>query len=378
MNFVQICNLIIDGIRRLLPANWADSLFLSRTVSQWLAAVLITALAFFLRRLFARIIIFILANLRWQNEKLGAKSFQRLHKSLQWLLPLLAFRFALIQILEISAESGKAVDILLQFLFIIILLLFCDALLQILLGWLQTKNPGKLTDTVYLFYQQIIRIFLIALGIIMSLSLFGFNVTGIVTGLGIGGLAISLAAKESLTNLFAGITIISDQMFELGDLVKGPDFVGVVEFIGLRSSRLRSHEQTVFIVPNSKLTDNVLENLNKMKKRRLRLQFIFPLDAETEKIKLISSELGQYLDSRPNKTPDPYYLGLESVAEKGISLLLQYYISDLAFPSFIAERDALINFFLELLERNNLKLSASQIKILTNDDIIPADKDNKN
>jgi len=319
--------------------------------------------------LFARAIIFGLGNIRWQGKKLGNERFQRLALTLEWILPVLGLRYALIYALDLGSKANIAIDILLRIFFVVLILLLCDTFLQLLLRWLEIKNPTKLTETVQLFYLQIIRIFLIILGIIMILSLLGLNVSGIVTGLGIGGLAVSLAAKDTLTNLFAGIAIMSDKMFELGDLIQGPDFEGTVEFIGLRSSRVRSYDQTEYIVPNSKLTDNVVVNLSHMLKRRLRLSITLPSYVSREQVDKLKHELRQFIESRKGATADKPYIALESLANNNLTLMLQYYLIALDFRSFVTERDELLSFVWDMLERENLRVPRSQVHLLHNENV---------
>jgi len=199
MNNLVFSCLFVDGAGALLPKSWSDPLILSRSPAQWLTAFVIVLAAFVLRKPFAKLIVLLLAQLRWQGKKLGTERFNKLISTLKWILPLLGLRYALICVLDLSNNTGRALDILLQIFFIVIILLLADTALQLLFRWLELRNPDKMTETVQLFYLQILRIFLIILGIIMVLSLFGLNVSGIVTGLGIGRLS-SLTGSSGHTD----------------------------------------------------------------------------------------------------------------------------------------------------------------------------------
>ncbi len=91
------------------------------------------------------------------------------------------------------------------------------------------------------------------LGLFMILKVWGFDISSLLTGIGIGGLAISLAAQETFANLIGGITIMADRAFEIGDYISTPDIDGVVETIGFRSSRIRTLTQAVVTVPKRQI-----------------------------------------------------------------------------------------------------------------------------
>lgn len=102
-------------------------------------------------------------------------------------------------------------------------------------------------------------------------SVFHVNIPALITGLGIGGVAIALAAKESVENFFAAFTLLSDKPFQTGDTIKMGDLEGVIESIGFRSTRLRNADGSVFVVPNKNLVSQTLENLTQRDVRRVRV-----------------------------------------------------------------------------------------------------------
>ncbi|NLK01954.1 MAG: mechanosensitive ion channel family protein [Clostridiaceae bacterium] len=365
---------IVDGLGKILPASWSEPSILSRSAVQWLTALCMVVLAFVLRKVFASLVILLLSKIRWLGGQLGRERFQKLKSTLSWILPAIGLRCALIYVLDLSGgQADSATSILLQIIFILIILLLFDTALQILFRWLEARNPLKMTEAVQQFYLQIIRIFLVILGLIMILSAFGLNVSGIVTGLGIGGLAVSLAAKDTLTNLFAGMTIISDHMFELGDLIQGPDFEGTVEYIGLRSSRLRGLDQTEFIVPNAWLANNVVINVSNMTKRRLRLLLTLPSYATLDQVDRLKDKLETYIRDRQGITEDPPLLVLESLANNNLSLMILYFLHDPDFGAFCQERDEVLRFVWNMLEEENLRLPRSQIQLLSDNAFLNSD-----
>jgi MscS family membrane protein len=104
-------------------------------------------------------------------------------------------------------------------------------------------------------------ILLVTMAVLLVLQNAGFNVAGLLAGLGIGGLAVALAAKETLANFFGSISLLMDRTFQVGDTIKQGDVQGVVEKIGLRSTRVRTKEDYVVSIPNQLLTNSPVTNM---------------------------------------------------------------------------------------------------------------------
>ncbi len=136
---------------------------------------------------------------------------------------------------------------------------------------------------------------------------FGFNVTGILASLGIGGLAIALGAQKSLENLFAGLSLISDQPVRVGDFCRFGDSLGTVEDIGLRSTKIRTLDRSVMAVPNSQFAEMHLDNLSR--RDRIRLNMLLGLRYETSADQLRHVLLGvrRMLISHPKVDLEPFW-----------------------------------------------------------------------
>ena len=105
------------------------------------------------------------------------------------------------------------------------------------------------------------KVIVAALALMVALSQLGYPVTTVIAGLGIGGVALALAAQKTVENLFGSISILVDQPFKVGDTIRVDSIEGAVETIGLRSTRIRTVERTLVIIPNGKLADMRIESL---------------------------------------------------------------------------------------------------------------------
>lgn len=131
------------------------------------------------------------------------------------------------------------------------------------------KTESTLDDQLVPLLVKSLRILVVTVGILFILQNFGYNVTSLLAGLGIGGLAFALAAQNTVSNLFGSITIFSDKPFQLGDWIQVGDIEGTVEDVGFRTTRVRRFDQALVTVPNSQFINTGVVNYSAMKKRRI-------------------------------------------------------------------------------------------------------------
>jgi MscS family membrane protein len=139
---------------------------------------------------------------------------------------------------------------------------FFDSIIEHYLVPYTEKTPSDLDDMLVPILHSAVKVVIICIVAIMILSDFGFNVMGLVAGLGIGGLAFAFAAKDLVSNIFGGVSVIADKPFKIGDMVKFDNRQGIVREIGIRTTRLETVDGTTLIIPNAKFTDGIIENLS--------------------------------------------------------------------------------------------------------------------
>jgi MscS family membrane protein len=125
----------------------------------------------------------------------------------------------------------------------------------------------------------------------VALSELGYPVTTVIAGLGIGGVALALAAQKTVENLFGSVSILADQPFGVGDTIKVDGVEGTVEQIGLRSTRMRTVERTLVIIPNGKLADMRIESLGPRDRIRFSAKIGLARDTEASTIEAVVAAL---------------------------------------------------------------------------------------
>lgn len=136
------------------------------------------------------------------------------------------------------------------------------------------------------------------LGIVFLINNLGYDITSVITGLGIGGIAIALAAQTILGDLFNYFVIFFDKPFEMGDFIIVDDKMGTVEYIGVKSTRLRTLSGEQLICSNTNLTNARIHNYKRMEKRRIIFSIRLTFDSNSDKIKAIPAEIKKIIESQ--------------------------------------------------------------------------------
>jgi MscS family membrane protein len=152
-------------------------------------------------------------------------------------------------------------------------------------GEFVSRSPNKMVDSLVPFTTKILKTIVVVLGVLIVLQSFGLNVMSLLAGLGLGGLALALAAQDTAANLFGSVTILIDSPCKIGDWVKVKDIEGTVEEIGFRSTRIRTFYNSVITIPNATMAKETIDNLGLRPARRTRQ--ILGLVYETDPAKII-------------------------------------------------------------------------------------------
>ncbi len=166
---------------------------------------------------------------------------------------------------------------------------------------------------------------LFAIAVVLILSNLGVNVTGLVAGLGIGGIAIGLAAQGIFRDLFAALSILLDRPFRLGDTIKFGDATGKVENIGLKTTRIRSLDGEQIIMSNDKLLDQQIRNLHGISERRVVLKLPLAYDNDPEDINVLPDRLKALVEATEHCRFD--HAWLDSFAAKGSALEVMFHVT---------------------------------------------------
>jgi small-conductance mechanosensitive channel len=203
-----------------------------------------------------------------------------------WFLVVLALYFG--STLLHFPEYAPRIRQLLVLSFLMQMGIWFVALMNSALGqWLESRNQDPSIATAMVAIRFVGKLLIWAIVALLMLDNMGVQVGSLVAGLGVGGIAVALAVQRVLGDLLASISIVMDKPFEVGDTIMVGDMVGMVENVGLKTTRLRATSGEQLIISNSDLLSTRIRNMKRMKERRVVLTFSVAYQTATEKVALI-------------------------------------------------------------------------------------------
>lgn len=200
-------------------------------------------------------------------------------------------------------------------------------------------TESKHDDQLIPFAVEITKVVVAIFGFFIVLgTVFSLNVGSLVAGLGIGGLAVALAAKESLENLFASFTIFLDKPFVVGDLVQVGEIIGTVEKVGFRSTRIRTLERSYLTLPNKKMVDTELDNLSLRTFRRGKFNVGVTYDTTGEQIKAITKDIKEFLDKNPRTNQEGRARFVE-FGDSSLNIMVEYFVDTMDYEVYLDTRE---------------------------------------
>lgn len=215
------------------------------------------------------------------------------------------------------------------------------------LSLLTDKTDNQLDDQLVPLFRKTLRFFVIIMGVIAILQNNGYNVASLIAGLGIGGLAVALAARETLANFFGSITILMDRPFKMGDWIKVGDVEGTVEEVGFRSTRVRTFYNSLVSVPNSNLANTDIDNLGLRKYRRLKTVLNLTYSTSPEQMEAFVEGIKAIVKANKHFRQDSYEVHFNSFGAHSLDVLVYVFFD---VPDWSTELQQRHNFLLEVLK----------------------------
>lgn len=214
------------------------------------------------------------------------------------------------------------------------------------------KTLSKMDDQLVPFLKDFVKVFVVLISFFVVLgSAFQVDVTKLLAGLGVGGLALAFAAKESIENLLASFTIFLDQPFVVGDLVQVGEITGVVEKIGFRSTRIRTLEKSFVTLPNKHMIDKPLDNLTLRTFRRARFDVNLTYETTSDQIRQITAEIQQYINDHPRTNQDGK-IAFTALSAYSKDIMIQYFVDTMDWIEYVDVKEEINYKIVEIVEKN--------------------------
>jgi len=213
-------------------------------------------------------------------------------------------------------------------------------------------DPG--TRTVIL---KAIRIIIYIIAAFMVISELGYDISGFITSLGIGGVVITLAAQDTAKSLIGGALIILDKPFKVGDYIKVGTFEGTVEEITFRSTNIRTLDNSVLHIPNSEMSISAIINFSEMEKRRYFSRLTLELNTKLENVEIVRNQIFEMLQSREDIIQGSVTVKFESISANGMDLLIIGYINEIDYGKFLEIKEQINYSIMSILQNQGVELA---------------------
>jgi MscS family membrane protein len=211
---------------------------------------------------------------------------------------------------------------------------------------------GKASRELASFLIKITKVFIITVGIVALLQDWGINVTGFLASLGLGGLAFALAAKDTAANIFGGIAILTDNIFKIGEWVKIGSAEGIVEDIGMRTTKIRAFDKRLIVVPNSVIANSNVENFSRRDRRRIMMRLGLTYDTSLETMQKILNELRNMLLEHPKIHNEPILIYFDEYQDSSLSLFCYFFTKTAVWDEYLKIREEINMKIKDIVEKN--------------------------
>jgi MscS family membrane protein len=272
-----------------------------------------------------------------QNERLSdflkVLLEEPLHRPVAWVVALLFFSFAF-DVLEFHGGITKFIVTITQIAVMVFAIRIGYIVVDAIGKFLQfyalkgsgLANSNAMDAQLTKFATQTLKVVIIILGVLVALQTVGVNVASVLAGLGLGGLALALAAQETVANFFGSVMIILDKPFKKGDHIKVGDTEGFVEEVGFRSTRIRTFYNSLITIPNATMAKEKIDNLGERPSRRIRHTIGIECETPLEKIKTFTDQIRQSLIRHNMIEKETIVVNFTAIGDFDLKILINFYI----------------------------------------------------
>jgi MscS family membrane protein len=210
--------------------------------------------------------------------------------------------------------------------------------LEIYLKRFTATTESKLDDQLVPIVQKACRVIIFLIAFVMIIQNLGYSVGSLLAGLGLGGLAFALAAKDSLANMFGSVTIFTDRPFQVGDWVKVSGAEGTVEDVGFRSTRIRTFEKTLVTIPNSQISGSPIENMDARPIRRIKINIGVTYDTSADQMEEALEAIRAILRSHEGVNQDYWLVYFTDFGPSSLDIFVYYFSESKVWAEYLEVR----------------------------------------
>lgn len=286
-----------------------------------------------------------------------------LFKPLIWYLKIVGIYLALLFI----KPSTKNLEIINKIFKICTILFVCKTISSYLhssngvLGRISSKfNKDNKTSSLIV---NIIVFLIYFIGIALILSEIGYDISSLITGLGISGVIIALAAQDTAKNLFGGMIIIFDKPFSIGDWIQTSSEEGIVEDLTFRSTRIRTFKDSLITIPNSTITNDSVINWSRMNKRRTDINLELVFDTKLKNVYNFIDDVKKMLIEDETVLNEKIAVHFTDINANGYNVFISYFTNITNFYDYLKIKESVNYKIMQILEKNKINLAYNSLDL---------------
>lgn len=207
------------------------------------------------------------------------------------------------------------------------------------------------------FLKELIKVVIVIGSVFAGLRfIFSVNITALVASLGIGGLAVALAAQDTLSNLLASFIIYLDKPFKVGDTIETTDIKGIVEHVGFRTTRIRTVEKSLLTVPNKKMIDTALNNITLSEIRRVKTVLTLTYSTKSQQLLAIIDDIKKAIAVHPDTTDD-YIVHFSELDSSSLNILVIYFVNGNEYENMMRVKEELNIQLMNIVEQHGCEFA---------------------
>jgi MscS family membrane protein len=284
---------------------------------------------------------------------------EQVHGPFAWFVRILSVYLGL-RILDLPDPTLQSLDLVARtagtILVAWVLFRIVDVLVHILEGF-TSETDSEIDDQLVPVVRRIIRFFLVTVAALVVVQQWGYNVGSLIAGLGIGGLAFALAARQMLTNWFGALMIFTDRPFKVGEWVATDAGEGEIEEVGLRSTRIRTYGRNQIVVPNSEMASNAVTNKSSRDRRRICTELGLVYDTTHDQLQQILTEIRDLLDTHEQVWDGDWRAYFVEFGDSALKIEVSCFTTDPDATLWRETRQELFLAFLRIVEEAGSELA---------------------
>ncbi len=353
---------LLDLVRIITGSgNTANSKYLGLYVWQHIGLLLLIVLCFLAHKIFTFLFEKVLVRLmaRFGKDKLVGAHIVPVAKPIS-LLVICWFAALVFPVLQfpiiVSQYIIKLLNALLPFFGVMVVYRLIDVF-SYYLEKVTRRTETTLDDQLIPLLRKSLKVFVIIAGGIFILQNLDFDITGLLAGISIGGLAFALAAQDTIKNLFGSIMIFIDRPFTVGDWIVTNGVDGTVEEVGFRSTRVRTFHNSVVSIPNGSIANMTVDNMGMRAYRRFKANIAVTYDTPTPLIETFIEGLKQIVENHPRTRKDFYEIHLNSFGASSLDILFYIFFDVPTWSEELKYRGEVMLSIVELADRVGIRFA---------------------